>query len=469
MTTPAVGVPGQQTPRDARSAVSCGVRFATRATRLLLPAALAATFAVAWLASLAAPALADTPPNSVRLPATYDVTASIQWKPATMDVTSVAHVTNDTADDINTLTFNLAAQRLGSIDIGDVQVGGDPLDPSNVTVDGQSLIVDLPNPLAAGDTVNVSISYSAVFNSKTGGHRYLFMKHAGIVTAYRWIPWLSRAQQFDPRPERESWVTGVSDQVNVTINSDRPVDIASSGERTSDSTETSQTFTATNVRDFNFSAAPKYRIRTAHWRGVTIQLFYRRLPAKFVLQKAKAAMSAYADEVGPYPYPTLDIGEIPNGVGMELPGMVWIDSSLSRSRLPYIISHELAHQWFYGVIGNNQGTDPYLDEAMADFMSRNLLNYWQNSRCNPQELDLTVWDYSKFCYYEVVYVQGSAYMRDYMNQVGADIFWQGMQSFYNDYQFQIAGTQKLWDELDAASGFDSAQHADRFPNLFPPS
>ncbi len=462
MPTPAVGVPGQKAPPAAGPAPA-RAPATTHVIRFLLAAAIAAA---AFVLPVVPAKASAAPPNSLKLPATYEVDVSLHWVAATMDVTSVAHVTNNTSDGIDALTFNLAALRLGTINLGDVLVDGNALGNNAVTVDDQSVIVALPNTLGPGDSTDVSIAYHAIFNSNTGGDRYLFAKSRGIITAYRWIPWLSIDQPFDQRPERESWVTGVSNHVKVTISSDRPVDIATSGDRVSATDSTTQTYVATNVRDFNFSAAPKYRIRTAHWRGVTIQLYFKHLSARSVLRKAKAALSAYADEIGPYPYSTLDIGEIPTGVGMESPGMVWLDGRLRGAHLRYIVAHELAHQWFYSAIGNNQGTDPFLDEAMADFLSRNLLDYWQNSRCGPENLDRSVWNYTKFCYYEVIYVQGSQYLRDYLNQVGPNAFWQGMQDFYSNYEFQVTNSKKLWQTLDAASGVDSSVHADRFPSDF---
>ena len=38
-------------------------------------------------------------------------------------------------------------------------------------------------------------------------------------------------------------------------------------------------------------------------------------------------------------------------------------------RLPGLrtASHEVAHEWFYGLVGNDQGRDPWLDEAFATY------------------------------------------------------------------------------------------------------
>src|SRR2546426_6145047 len=30
-------------------------------------------------------------------------------------------------------------------------------------------------------------------------------------------------------------------------------------------------------------------------------------------------------------------------------------------------SHELGHQWFFGLVGNDQGRDPWIDEGLATY------------------------------------------------------------------------------------------------------
>jgi aminopeptidase N len=178
------------------------------------------------------------------------------------------------------------------------------------------------------------------------------------------------------------------------------------------------------------------------------------------------SLQRFSDKVGGYPYDQLDVAETPAGVGMESPGMIWVDSTIASSRFTYIVVHEMAHQWFYGVVGNNQGTMPFVDEAMADFLTRDLLNSFRSSACARARLDGTVWDYRGRCYPEVIYVQGGLYLRNYREEVGAADFWAGMHNFYVNHKFRIADTRDLLDALDAASGFNSQQHEERFPRLY---
>ena len=79
------------------------------------------------------------------------------------------------------------------------------------------------------------------------------------------------------------------------------------------------------------------------------------------------AVKAFSDMIGPYPYPTLSVVQTDFFIGgMEYPNIVLIDQSMydesEAGMLEYVIVHEVGHQWFYGVVGNDQVMEPWLDE-----------------------------------------------------------------------------------------------------------
>jgi aminopeptidase N len=51
-----------------------------------------------------------------------------------------------------------------------------------------------------------------------------------------------------------------------------------------------------------------------------------------------------------------------HGGGIEYPSMIF-EATPSRS----VLVHEVAHMWFYGMVGNSQVRDPWLDEAFASW------------------------------------------------------------------------------------------------------
>jgi cytoskeletal protein RodZ len=445
--------------RIGRRAVSLPWGWGSSLRSALLVPALVASL-VAWLVVAAIPAAAA--PNSLGLRATYNVQATVEWSAGTIDVSTVAHVKNTTSSAVTKLTFNLLPLRLSKVVGLTAQAGGKPVTPN---VSGQSVIVPLAASLAPGAAIDVAIDYEASFNTDTSGKRSLLMKKNGIAAAYRWIPWLSRVQRFSTPNFGESWVTATSPRVTVRFTADKPLTYATSGKRTAAKGNT-QTFVATNVRDFNFSASPNYSVKKVSWGGIKIKFFYRTLSPATLQTWTIRALERFTNKVGRYPYDHLSVAETPAGVGMESPAMTWIDGTLAKSRTPYVIVHETAHQWFYSTVGNNQATKPFADEAVADFLTRDLLNSFRKSSCAQARLDKTVYGYQGRCYNEVIYVQGGLYLRDYKDEVGANRFWNGLNNFYRNRKFGIATTRGLLEHLDAASGFNSQRHEDRFPSIY---
>lgn len=102
-------------------------------------------------------------------------------------------------------------------------------------------------------------------------------------------------------------------------------------------------------------------------------------PDRVLAQRAIAltqrAIPALEQRYGPYPYRTITLVLAPrdaSGIGgMEYPGLVTLDGdprypSLVRS-LEYVTTHELAHQWFYGVLASDEHREPVLDEGLCEF------------------------------------------------------------------------------------------------------
>lgn len=412
----------------------------------------------------AAAAAADAP-NSLGLNATYDVSATIRWGAGKLLVTSTATITNDTDEPVSALTFNLVPARIGRLVLRDVRVGEDA---ASAIVDDENVIVELPVALEPGQQTTVTISYKATFNTRSRNKRWLFAKRKGIITAYRWIPWLSKRYTFATPTFGDPFVTGTTSEVRVTLTSDKPnLKFAISGHPTEGDGVT-ETFVAHDVRDFNFTASPYYQVTTETYSGVELAYYRISLPLTKMANYAHTAFDQFSARVGAYPYDRLVIAESHSGEGMESPGLVWIPQSATTSaKLRYLVTHEFAHQWFYGVVGSDQAGDPFADEALAEFLTRSVIGH-RGSKCVESVLDMRVYDYSRGCYYEVIYVQGDNYLNDYRLRVGDDAFWAGVRLYYERYSFKLGSSYKLLQTLDeAAPEGTGGGHAQRFPSLYP--
>jgi hypothetical protein len=403
--------------------------------------------------------------NSLGLRATYDVVASFSWSNRHVAVSTTARVTNPTGSSVSTIAFNVTPFRQGNASLTGVTVNGNN---ANAQKSDQTALVSMSPALPSGGSATIRIDYVATLNASSNGEKYLFAQADGIMSAYRWIPWLSRDNRYDRPSVGDPWVTPASASVNVTITTDRVLKFASTGVRKSVSNNgLTQKFSARNVRDFNFSAAPDYRTSSRTTNNTRITFYYRTMSPGKVLDLAARAVQNYSSNVGTRPYGQINIGEVgpySTWAAIESPGHFWIPRGTPARLLPWEVVHEVAHEWFYAAVGNDQASEPFADEALADFMARNLINSWASSSCAEDDLDQSVYDLAG-CYPWVIYVQGNLYLRKYRDEVGNAAFWRGVSNYYSANKFRIGHTRELLDALDRASGVDYP-HYKRFPSLY---
>ena len=361
------------------------------------------------------------------------------------------------------LAFNLATLRTGRAEVGEVTVDGARADE---VVDDQTIIVPLPAALGPGGSTSVAIDYTARFaaSSSANSDTWAFARIGEILTAYRWIPWLSRSTPFDRPNVGDPFVTASSPRVTVSISTDREITFAATGQRVGGSGLT-QAFEATDVRDFNLAASTSYRTRSMNVAGATVTFFYRTLPADSVLDTAARAMRDYAAKIGPYPHAHLTIAEIGPWSPFESPAHFWLPDNAPGRLLPWMVAHEVAHQWFYSAVGNDQAREPFADEAVSDLMARSLISNFVGSQCPVGRLDHSIYDIGD-CYPWVIYVQGVAWLRALRDRIGGDAFWGALARYYDGYAHGLGGTHQLLRALAAAAGPEVLEHR-RFPRTYP--
>lgn len=402
--------------------------------------------------------------SSIDLDATYAVEARLEWETRLLAVDTSIVVTNTSGGPIDRLELNTIAARLGAMTLGDVLVEGVPVDPH---VEDQTIVVPLGGILREGASAVVRVGYRATLRTTLGGSDWLFTRANGIINAYRWIPWISRAVPFDRPNHGDPFVTATSPSVEVTVTTDRAMTLATTGEHVATQGLT-QRFRAENVRDFILTASPTYRTSSAKDGDTTVRVFYRDgAPAAAMIDAARDALREMSGLVGPYPYPVFNVVQSAGGYGMEGPGIIWIPTGVGSANLRYLVHHEAAHQWFYSLVGGDQAAEPFTDEAMADFLARYVLGLRRASRCASARLDLPIYDYSSACYYETVYIQGGNLIDDLRREIGNDAFWAAVRGWMDEHRHAIASTRSLLDALDAAAAADlAARLRSRFPGLY---
>jgi hypothetical protein len=298
----------------------------------------------------------------------------------------------------------------------------------------------------------------------------MFTKANGIIDLYRWLPWVSRKIAFDRPNHGDPFQTPSSRSVKVKVVSSVKLVLATTGDLTGMSADgLTQTFVASNVRDFTVTAARDYRTQSRVVGGTTVRVFYRPgAPGAAMLDAAADAFAALQARLGPFPYPTFKVVQSAGGYGMESPRLIWIPTGVAASNLRYLAAHETAHQWFYGLVGNDQAFEPFVDEAAADFAARSILGLRRGSRCSTGRLDLRIYQYSASCYYERIYIQGGNLLDDARRRMGSTAFWAALRGYVSANRNRIVPTSTLLEALDAATPLDlgGTLFAPRFPRIY---
>lgn len=160
---------------------------------------------------------------------------------------------------------------------------------------------------------------------------------------------------------------------NVKIDYDQSFTLASSGDICSQSSENDRmhtTIEANNVRDFSFVLSERLVKVSEQAEGVEVNYYGYQQDEnlKQNLQVAKDALIYFNETFGRYPYSQLSVvkASFLNG-GMEYPNMVLVSDEVLAGDFAYVIVHEVAHQWWYALVGNDQYNHAWMDEALAEY------------------------------------------------------------------------------------------------------
>jgi hypothetical protein len=433
------------------------------------PAAAAAASLPATPAAAAASASQLVPGTvnraTLAMTATYDIDARLSVAARILRGSVVITARNDSPTGVDRVRLNTTMAPLGRMVLGAVTVDGVARTP---TVDDQTISVPFGGTLPPGATVVVRVPFRATLRSSVSGDSWLFTRAHGITDLYRWVPWVSRITRFHRPNFGDPFVTPVSPKVTMRFHTDAAVRLVVNGTRTSISADRlTTTWTLTNVRDVVVNAAADYRMTERTVGDTAIRVYTR--PGQSPTGLADAAANAVRKleaNLGAYPYPVLRIVQSAGGYGMEGPGVVWIPGGVAPGNLRYLLMHEVGHQWFYGIAGNDQAREPFADEAITDMVARYLTGTRRSSRCSTGALDRTIYAYTT-CYYERVYIQGGNLLNEARRKMGTAKFFGALRRYLADNRWGLVHTRTLLDALDAATPLNLASWwRSRFPSLY---
>ncbi|HNT74208.1 MAG TPA: M1 family metallopeptidase [Anaerolineae bacterium] len=331
--------------------------------------------------------------------------------------------------------------------------------PATFTLEHTMLHVGLPAPLLPGEVVGINLSFVIAIPPVTLND-WLPRGNLGagdrLIQAGDWHPTLA---PYRPGVGWHTWdyylvgdpnVYGAANY-DVTFRTDAATVVAAPG--SASQIGTTRRYQLTGARCFAFLASPEYRFAVGKVGQIPLRVYY--LPgydeaAQVALDTSIQAIALYETLYGPYPTTGLVIAQNAYVGAMEYSGLISLSHRAfetsheqSNSSLVNLTVHEIAHQWWYGAVGNDQVYEPWLDEAFAKYSEvlfyeryhPELVDWWWERHIyanNPSgPVDRSIYDFATTSeYISQVYAQGACFLGDLRVLLGDAAFF----AFARDYR-----------------------------------
>jgi hypothetical protein len=365
--------------------------------------------------------------------------------------------------------------------VRDVTVNGKTVPPE---VDRALLRVRVRPGSSNAVDVRLHFSYRVPRAGSTTG-RPLSQETIGVLSRTRdltmlghWFPiWLPPGADDDPG------LSGYGDIGNfaagaITARMQIPsgYDVVSSGitvDRKHGNGATTVTESGVGLRDLGVVVGRGLRDTTTSAGDVTVRATARRpFALDGTAREAAADVQALADLFAPYPWAEVDVVVAPLGAGvggMEWPGMVWIAqaSGVDGDEESLALAHEIAHEWWHALVGNDSIRSPVVDEPLAQFSMCLVTRGGCSAVSFPGRLecaDRPTPDFrSADQYGQLIYDQAPSFYFALTDAIGRDATLEPLRGVITRHAFGIVTPTELRDELvSALPGTDVGAFWDRY-------
>ncbi len=355
----------------------------------------------------------------------------------------------------------------GKMDVSNISVDGNSLKPK-FELENSLLILPLSTPLGVNGSILIHMDFAVTVPQSVE-------LNYGVLAYYENVLTLAHAYPMICVYDEEGWNAELPPQDGdvtyadtsfylVNITAPKGLTLVTTGSAIShqEATQTQALRVASGpARDFYLAASPDFEEVSQTSGEVKINSYAihdSRDGAQMALEVASKAIDAYSNRYGPYPYTEFDIVATPTlALGIEYPGMVAIASRIYDVKGYYrgaptsiymesTVAHEVGHQWFYGLVGDDQLDDPWLDESLTQFVTlqyyvdeygagaangfqESLEGRWSNVDKAKIPIGLPVAEYQGPEYSAIVYGRGPLFFVALKDEMGAAAF----DAFLRDY------------------------------------
>ena len=228
------------------------------------------------------------------------------------------------------------------------------------------------------------------------------------------------------------------------------------------------------VRSFYAAVTDRWEAISEEVDGVTVNSYYPvggLASAQTALSYTTGSLGVFNRMFGHYPYRELDVVPLPTtAFGMEHAGLLALAASFyteAGGGFGIATPHEVAHQWFFNLIGNDQPDEPWLDESLANYavylyyeavdwpqmqtaMLENVFRYRYDAARNlgiDRPVSGAVVGFDQSNYINIIYSKGPLFLHAVRERIGDEAFFAALLDYAQSYRYGIAYADDLLDVL----------------------
>mgnify|MGYP003799431181 CR=1 FL=1 len=370
-------------------------------------------------------------------------------------------------------------------------VGGKYLKVENVSVNDQpmegvlefedtALRVDLPQPLLPGQSTSIHMDFYQTVPTQMGGNYGLYIFLDDILALDAFFPIIpvfnEEGWNVESPPRNADMIFADAAIFEVQVSAPSGLVLAASGVQVDSEVKSGRqevTFVAGPQRDFYIAACPRFVSESLNVGGTLVTSYfpeeYREM-GTLVLTTAVQALIIFSEEYGVYPYAELDLVSTPmQAGGMEYSGAaamalylyepgVSFGALSGRDFLESATAHEVAHQWFFNQVMNDQMDEPWLDEAFAQYLTSvyyrgvygesaadSYKDAWKSrwARINSAEIPigLPAGAYDAEQYSSIIYGRAPIFIAEIEKLMGSDTFNEFLSEYVDTFRWQEVNTR----------------------------
>ncbi len=254
----------------------------------------------------------------------------------------------------------------------------------------------LDQPIQPGDSIKIYFNYTMKIPRSVkrlgyaSGRNFFFLSQwfpkVGVFENGKWV-----CSQYHP------YLNFYSDFGDYSANIKVPKNyiVAATGvekDKKSDTDFTTFHFVQSGVHDFVWLASDEILHQSSIYKRkdgtqIVIQAYVQPERRKYFeryFKSVKNCLQYFEDNIGIYPYRNITLVDVPRtsaSGGMEYPTLFTVSAELFSPKETgwpeNLVTHEFSHQFFHGLIANNEVYEAWLDEGFTTYITTKIMHHYQ--------------------------------------------------------------------------------------------